>query len=173
MRYWLGGLAVIGVLMIFRNRAAFSMPGMLSLSAAGLDALKKEEGWRDRVYQDMAGFATIGYGHLLKAGEAWPAAITKAEGEAILKKDISSAEASVRSAVLVPVTQGMFDALVSFVFNIGAGQFSKSTMLKKLNAGNYADAADAMLAWHYAGGKANTLTARRNRERDIFMSGIS
>lgn len=181
MRYWLGGLAVIGVLLLFRNRDAFAMPSGYSLSAAGLAALKNEEGFRARVYQDTAGLATIGYGHLLKLGESFPAGVTQAQADTLLKSDVGIAEAAVRKMVKVPITQNMFDALVSFAFNVGtdddadavAEGLGDSSLLKKLNAGDYSGAALGLLDWHNAGGQAGVLAARRTREKNLFMTGIS
>lgn len=181
MRYWLGGLAVIGVLLLFRNRAAFAMPAHYSLSADGLAALKKEEGFRARVYQDSAGYPTVGYGHLVKAGESFPAGVTEAQAVAMLRADVAIAEAAVRKMVLVPITQNMFDALVSFAFNAGTDDDSDavpeglgdSSLLKKLNAGDYSGAALGLLDWHYAGGQPGVLAARRAREKNMFMTGIS
>lgn len=179
-RFMFYGGAVLGVLMLFRNSGLFAMPGSYTLSADGLAALKAEEGFRDRVYQDSAGHATIGFGHLVKTGESFPGAITLAQGEELLKKDVAIAEAAVKKMVLVPITQGMFDALVSFVFNVGADDdadataegLGDSTLLKKLNAGDYTGAANEFLRWIFAGGKP-VLAARREREKELFLAGLS
>lgn len=122
----------------------------MNLSATGLELLKKSEGFRDRVYSDVAGFRTIGFGHRLAPGENYPNPIDLAEAESILASDIALAESAVARLVRVPLTQGQFDALVDFVFNLGSGRLASSTLLRYLNAGRYDDAAWQLLAWDHA-----------------------
>ena len=137
----------------------------MHLSAAGLELLKKSEGFRDRVYADVAGFRTIGFGHRLSPLENYANGITMDQGESILKADIATAEAAVERLVKVPVTQGQFDALVDFVFNLGAGRLASSTMLAYLNAGRQDAAAWQLLAWDHAGGhEIAGLKSRREAE---------
>lgn len=176
-----GAIAVVGVVLLFRNRDAFAMPSGMSLSAAGLQALKEHEGWRPSVYLDTAGKQTIGYGHLIKPGEIFTT-ITPARGEQILQQDVAIAVAAVRKMVRVPITQNMFDALVSFAFNVGtdddadtvAEGLGDSSLLKLLNDGNYTGAADGLLAWINAGGKPDKgLTNRRAAERAQFLQGLT
>lgn len=138
----------------------------MHLSAAGLELLKKSEGFRDRVYLDVAGFRTIGYGHRLGIGECYPRGITATQAEAILACDVATAEAAVSGLVQVALTQGQFDALVDFVFNLGAGRLASSTLLRYLNAGRYDDAAWQLLAWDHAG--ARELAALRLRREAEF-----
>lgn len=123
----------------------------MHLSSSGLELLKKSEGFRDRVYADVAGFRTVGFGHRLVPGEEYPNGITPAQADAILATDIAVAEAAVQRLVHVPLSQGQFDALVDFVFNLGAGRLASSTLLRDLNAGRYDSAAWHLLAWDYAG----------------------
>ena len=116
----------------------------MQLSAEGLDLIKKSEGFRDRVYLDVAGFPTIGYGHLIKPHESFPNGITEAQAAAILSSDVQDAEQAVARLVKVALTQGQFDALVDFCFNLGAGRLAGSTLLRELNVGNYQAAGEAV-----------------------------
>lgn len=137
----------------------------MHLSAAGLELLKKSEGFRDRTYADVAGFRTIGFGHRQASGENYPQGITLLEGEAMLAADVLIAEAAVARIVKVPLAQGQFDALVDFVFNLGAGRLASSTLLSYLNARKYDAAAWQLLAWDHAGSQENAgLKARRQAE---------
>jgi len=146
----------------------------MHLSAAGLELLKKSEGFRDRVYADIAGFRTIGFGHRLRAGEEYFGGITVEQAQAILAEDIGSAEAAVERLVRVPLTQGQFDALVDFVFNLGAGRLASSTLLGYLNAGKYDAAAWQLLAWDHAGSREIAgLKLRRESEFRLWSPASS
>jgi lysozyme len=137
----------------------------MHLSASGLELLKRSEGFRERVYTDVAGFRTIGFGHRLEPGEEYPDGITLPRGETILAADVSIAEAAVERLAKVPLSQGQFDALVDFVFNLGAGRLASSTLLGYLNAGKYDAAAWQLLAWDHAGGREiASLKLRREAE---------
>jgi lysozyme len=138
----------------------------MHLSAAGLELLKKSEGFRENTYSDIAGFRTIGFGHRLTRSENSPAGITLAEAESILADDVAIAESAIARLVHVPLTQGQFDALVDFVFNLGAGRLASSTLLRYLNAGRYDDAAWQLLAWDHAGSRQ--LTALKLRRESEF-----
>lgn len=146
----------------------------MHLSTAGLDLLKKSEGFRDRTYADVAGFRTIGFGHRQASGENYPNGISLAEGNAMLAADILTAEAAVSRLVKVSLTQGQFDALVDFVFNLGAGRLASSTLLACLNAGKYDAAAWQLLAWDHTGTHENAgLKARREAEFRLWSPGSS
>jgi lysozyme len=137
----------------------------MHLSSAGLDLLKKSEGFRDRIYADVAGFRTIGFGHRLAPSEAYPTGITLPQGESILAHDLAIAEAAVERLVKVQLTQGQFDALVDFVFNLGAGRLATSKLLSYLNDGKCDAAAWQLLAWDHAGTQEiASLKARREAE---------
>jgi lysozyme len=141
----------------------------MHLSPAGLDLLKKSEGFRDRVYADVAGFRTIGFGHRLASSETYASAIDLSQGETILRHDLAIAEAAVERIVKVTLTQGQFDALVDFVFNLGAGRLSSSTLLSYLNAGKYDAAAWELLAWDHAGShELASLKLRREAEFQLW-----
>jgi lysozyme len=141
----------------------------MHLSPAGLDLLKESEGFRDCVYVDLAGFRTIGFGHRLSAGDSYPNGISASQGEAILNRDVEIAEAAVGRLVKVPLTQGQFDALVDFVFNLGAGRLASSTLLSYLNSGRCDAAAWQLLAWDHSGSnEILALKARREAEFHLW-----
>ena len=138
----------------------------MRLSSAGLDLLKKSEGFRSRIYDDVAGLATIGFGHRLRRGESFPCGINEAQGEKMLAGDVLVAEEAVTRLVKVSLTQGQFDALVDFVFNLGAGRLAGSTLLRYLNEGKYDAAAWQLLAWDHAG--AREIASLKNRREAEF-----
>jgi len=141
----------------------------MQLSAAGLELIKRSEGFRNRTYLDVAGLPTIGYGHLLLPRESFPNGIEEAQATQILAADVRAAEQSVQRLVKVALTQGQFDALVDFCFNLGAGRLASSTLLKVLNGGRYEAAAEQLLRWDLAGGEVNAgLKARREAECQLW-----
>lgn len=126
---------------------------------------------RIRSYRDPAGVWTIGYGHTkgVRSGQH----ITEAEAEAFLVEDIQVAIASVRRKVNVPLSQHQFDALVSWTYNLGEGNLASSTLLRKLNAGEYSAVPSEMTKWHKAtvnGVKVSLpgLVRRRAAESALF-----
>lgn len=146
-------------------------------SASGRAAITRHEGLRLTAYPDPATGGepwTIGVGHTSRAGPPKVTKgmkITRAQADEILSRDLATFEAAVSKAVKVPLNQNEFDALVSLAFNIGAGAFAKSTLVKKLNAGDRAGAATAFLSWNKAAGKVmKGLTKRREDERRLFLS---
>jgi len=127
------------------------------------------EGWGGSPYLCSGGIATIGFGHTSNVKMTDPP-ITREQGLALLKKDIERFERAVSRLVTVPINQSQFDALVSFAFNLGEGALGESTLLRKLNAGDYVGAADQFLRWNKAGGRVLAgLTRRRKAERDWFL----
>lgn len=143
----------------------------LEYSSAGLALTKSFEGLRLEAYQDSAGRWTIGYGHAgaeVRSGQK----ITEAEAEELLRRDVSSAVACVRGALRVRTSQGEFDALVDFCFNVGRGNFLGSTLLQHVNKGEFAAAAQQFGAWVHAGGAVCAgLARRRAAEAEMFLSG--
>ena len=135
----------------------------------GLALIKHYEGLRLTAYQDSVGIWTIGYGST--AGIIKGMVITEAKAEAFLQQDLETSEQAVSKLVTVPLDQNEFDALVSFVFNLGQGALAKSTLLKKLNALDRSGAASEFLKWNRAGNKPlRGLTIRRESERRLFLS---
>ena len=145
----------------------------MQTSDKGIALIKQFEGCKLTAYQDSVGVWTIGYGWTqpvegkpIRAGMT----IKQETAERLLKTGLVSYESDVSRLVKVGLTQGQFDALVSFTYNLGARSLSTSTLLRKLNAGDYAGAADEFLRWNKAGGKVlNGLTRRREAERDLFL----
>jgi lysozyme len=141
----------------------------VKLSAQGLQLIKQQEGFRSRTYLDVAGFPTIGYGHRLIHPDSFPDSIDEAQAAEILAADVRDAEQAVGRLVKVTLTQGQFDALVDFCFNLGSGRLASSTLLKLLNAGRYAEASEQLLRWDQAGGKeCPALKARREAELALW-----
>lgn len=141
----------------------------MELSAEGIELIKKSEGFRGRVYLDVEGFPTIGFGHRLVHPETFPNGISEDQGTAILLNDVRLAEQAVASLVKAPLTQGRFDALVDFVFNLGERRLAQSTLLRELNAGRTAEAGEQLLRWDHAGVKENSgLKARREAELRLW-----
>ena len=146
----------------------------MQTSDKGIALIKQFEGCKLTAYQDSVGVWTIGYGWTkpvdgkpIRAGMT----IKQETAERLLKTGLVSYENDVSRLVKVNLTQGQFDALVSFTYNLGVRSLSTSTLLRKLNAGDYAGAADEFLRWNKAGGKVlNGLTRRREAERALFLS---
>ena len=141
----------------------------MQLSAAGLDLIKTSEGFRPTTYVDIAGFPTIGYGHRLEPEESYPNGICQTQADVILLWDLRTAEQAVAHLVTVPLTQGQFDALVDFVFNLGSGRLATSTLLQDLNAGRFDDAALQLLRWDHSGNReVAALKTRREAEYRLW-----
>lgn len=146
----------------------------MQTSDKGISLIKQFEGCKLTAYQDSVGVWTIGYGWTqpvdgkpIRAGMT----IKQETAERLLKTGLVSYESDVSRLVKVGLTQGQFDALVSFTYNLGARSLSTSTLLRKLNSGDYAGAANEFLRWNKAGGKVlNGLTRRREAERALFLS---
>jgi len=138
-------------------------------SARGLSLTERFEGLRHTSYQDIRGIWTIGFGHTGKSvgpGQT----ITMADAIALLRADIASAVACVNQRVTVPLNQNRFDALVDFVFNVGSMNFIGSTLLKKLDLGDFAGAAAEFPRWDHAGTTASApLLGRRDAEQTLFL----
>lgn len=141
-------------------------------SQNGLALTQKFEGLRLTAYQDQVGIWTIGYGHTGK--DVHPKlTITQEQANNLLMQDVASAVAAVNRLVTVVFNQNGFDALVDFAFNLGNNALSGSTLLRKLNAGDFAGAADEFPKWCHAGGKlVPGLLRRRQAEQRLFQQGI-
>jgi len=119
----------------------------MKTSKSGLKALMDREGTRLVAYRDTKGIWTNGVGHT--GGDVFPGqVVTTQQVMSWLEQDVKIAEDAVNKLVKVPLTENQFDSLVSFVFNIGVGAFTTSTLLKLLNQGKYADAANQFPRWN-------------------------
>ena len=148
---------------------------VMKINQETIEHLKRSEGLRLRAYPDPATGGepwTIGYGHTSMAGPPKVArgmVITAEQAEQILRTDVEKFATGVEALIKVPVNENQFGA---FAFNVGLGNLKKSTLLKKLNAGNYAGAADEFLKWTKAAGKVMPgLVTRRKGERALFLKG--
>lgn len=145
-----------------------------SLSDNGMKLLEQFEGLRLEAYLDSAGIATIGWGSIkypngnkVKLGDK----TTKAQAKEYKLHDLKEFESTVNTSVTVPLSQNQYDALVSLSYNIGSGAFKNSTLLKKLNSGDYKGAAEQFLAWINSNGKrVQGLENRRKSEMKLFNS---
>ena len=149
---------------------------IISVSSRGQALLHEFEGYRSAAYPDPGTGNepwTIGYGSTVypngrkvQKGDE----VSRAEAAKIFANDLNKFTRSVLSAVEVPLNQNQLDALVSLTYNIGKNAFRKSTLLKRLNAGDYAGAADQFLVWRKSGGRVmDGLVKRRERERALFL----
>lgn len=143
----------------------------MKTSKQGIDHIGESEGIRLTSYLDTGGVWTIGVGHtgpeVVKGLR-----ITYDKAMEWLAEDVREAEDAVNRLVKVKLSQHQYDMLVSFVFNVGEGQFSKSTMLRLLNSGDYTGAGNQFPRWNMDNGKVITgLTNRRIAEKKIFLEG--
>lgn len=137
-------------------------------SAQGLQLTKAFEGLALKAYQDQGGVWTIGYGHTSRnVGPGMT--VTQEQAEQLLESDLASAVTAVNSAVKVELTQGEFDALVDFTFNLGAANLLTSTLLRDVNASRFADASLEFPKWnHCKGMPVAGLLYRREAELELF-----
>ncbi|MDE9539313.1 lysozyme [Xenorhabdus bovienii] len=144
----------------------------MEISENGINKIKNYEGLRLHAYPDPATGVepwTIGYGHT--KGVKPEQVITEQQAEIFLHEDLIPIYAEIQRIVKVPLTQGQFDALCSFIFNLGIGNFIHSTLLKKLNLADYQGAAEEFLKWDRADGRVLAdLRVRRVSEQKMFMS---
>ena len=151
-----------------------------SISSKGLNFLKNYETLQLKMYNDSAGHATIGYGHLIHLGpisgqaseKPFENGLTKEQASALLKQDLSKYEQAVNDNVKVPLCQQEYDALVIFCYNIGIHGFKSSSALKEINKKHYHLVGSKMKLWNRAGGKVSRgLRNRRAEEVEIFEKG--
>lgn len=143
----------------------------MQISHNGLEFVKGNEGYRAQAYLDGGGVWTIGYGTTRINGKPVEAGMTCTEQEATqwLLSDLADTQTAINQLVNVPLTQGAYDALCDFVYNVGITAFKNSTMLKKLDAKDYSGAALEFIRWKYDNGKVvEGLLNRRKREQEMF-----
>ena len=164
---WLLGIfAVIHL----TNQFTHIEENIMAITKSTLSYITEEEGKRNKAYKDTKGLWTIGVGHLIRPGEEHliTATLSDEEVEELLRSDLKWCSEAVEGAVKVPLAQAQFDALYGLCFNIGGTAFKNSTVVRRLNAGDYKGAADAILMWN----KPAVLEKRRKRERELFLSAI-
>jgi len=152
---------------IASNTGSSIVGGIMNISQRGIDLIKNFEEFSPVPYRDAAGWS-IGYGHYMGPNPT----ITNvdfAQAATLLGQDMSRAIRAIQNDVTVSLNQNQFDALTSLIYNIGANAFANSTLLKKLNSGDYAGAAAQFDVWNKSSGSVNqTLVARRASERALF-----
>lgn len=141
----------------------------MNISAEGLSLIKKFEGCELKAYRCAANVLTIGYGSTKGVTEDME--ITQEEAESLLQEEMHEYEGYINDMVKVPLEQHQFDAMVSWVFNLGSGNLSSSTLLKKLNNSEYDEVPAQIRRWNKAGGKVlDGLIRRREAEAKMFMN---
>tara|TARA_Y100000114_G_scaffold118236_1_gene112719 strand:- start:713 stop:1156 length:444 start_codon:yes stop_codon:yes gene_type:complete len=141
----------------------------LNTSAEGIALIKKFEGCELKAYQCSAGVWTIGYGHTKDVEEG--DTISKDQAEEMLVEELHEYENYVNEYVNVALSQNQFDALVSWVYNLGPANLKASTMLKVLNDGKYEDVPYQMKRWNKAGGKVLDGLVRRREAEALLYQG--
>ena len=144
------------------------------INAAGLDIIKRYEGWSSSVYLCPAARYTIGWGSCWD-GKGRPITakhpdITEVTGTAYLRREISHVEKAIGRLIKAELTENMFSSLCSWAYNVGTGNLQRSTLRMKLNRGNYEAAADEFPKWRRGGGRIlKGLVLRRASERELFL----
>jgi lysozyme len=155
------------------------MPAERSLSEKGAEFISGFEGFSAKLYEDTAGHCTIGFGHQVHPGKCdgsepkeFRDGISRKRGLRLLQNDAETAADEIHRSVEVHLNQTQFDALVSFVFNVGIGAFRDSTLLRLLNRGQYDSVPKQLNRWVFSQGqKLDSLIARRKAEGRLFRDG--
>tara|TARA_R110000850_G_scaffold78676_1_gene170026 strand:- start:887 stop:1366 length:480 start_codon:yes stop_codon:yes gene_type:complete len=145
------------------------------LDEAGIEFIKKHEGYRSKAYKDSAEIWTIGYGSIRLNGRAvkHDDVVTEAQAMNQMILDLETFEHAVNEHVTVYLSQRQYSALVSFTYNVGHNAFRNSTLLKKLNQSDYSAVASELMKWVNAGGHVvQGLVNRRKDESDLFLSDV-
>lgn len=137
-----------------------------------IDLIKKYEGFRPQSYQDSVGVWTIGYGTTRINGQPVKQGMTITQDQALqlVQQEVNKLWSQIESIVKVPINDNQMNALVDFAYNLGFNALKTSTLMKKLNAGNFTGAANEFTRWVYAGGKVLPgLVKRREAEKQLFL----
>lgn len=138
-----------------------------------IDLIKQFEGFRANAYQDSVGVWTIGYGTTRINGQPVTAGMTITQQQALqlVQQEVNKLTRQINTIVAVPINDNQLNALVDFAYNLGFNALKTSTLIRKLNAGDYNGAADQFDRWVYAGGKVLPgLVKRREAEKQLFVS---
>jgi len=155
-------------MLIFLIFYIYDSESKMKTSDSCVEMIKEFEGKKQVAYQDPAGVWTIGYGHT-KGVEKGQLCIEKT-CDRFLMEDLEEVEEYIDRLVKVPLTQNQYDALVSWTFNLGSGSLKESTMLRKLNYGDYESVPEEMKKWVYAGDEVlEGLVRRRDAEATLFL----
>lgn len=143
------------------------------VGAAGYSLIQEHEGLRTKTYLDPVGIPTVCYGHTGRFARTG-ASYTPDECEAILKEDIAVHRRGLEKCVTYDLNQNQWDAVTSFAFNVGVGRACKSTLVRKINAGDLDGAAAEFPKWKYAGGRVfKGLVRRRADEAALFFEPVT
>jgi lysozyme len=171
MRYVLTVVTAISILWNIKPNSMPIMEEYMQTSNEGIELIKDLEGLRLTAYDCPAGVCTIGYGHT--RGVYSGMKITEEEAEKFLREDIKEAEQAIEKLVEIELTQNQYDALVSFIYNVGTNAFKNSTLLKKINNNQLSTVPYEFNRWVRSGGKFNRgLQNRRNREVALFQRRV-
>ena len=144
---------------------------MRKTNDAGIALIKRYEGFSAQPYICPAGYETIGYGHVVRAGENFSEGIDMPWAEQLLRDDLRTAERAVIRYIDVPLSDNQFAALASFTFNLGAGALQRSTLRRVVNRGEHFAVPHQLSRWIYAGGKPlKGLVKRRVEEAVLYGS---
>ncbi len=147
----------------------------------GIQLTKQSEGFVSELYNDAANYCTIAYGHLIKLApcdgtepEEFLQGFTEPQGAELLVNDMAKSQLAVMREVKAELSDGQYAALCDFVFNVGSGNFKRSTLLKVINANNFDNVPFQLLRWVKAGGRELAgLKTRRENEIALFFEGIA
>jgi len=162
--------------MILNKTGAKAVAKVTKPGIQNIELIKRHEGLKLQAYLPTPNDKwTIGYGHTKTAHQGMY--ITEDQAEDLLRQDLAWVEAAIAKLVKVKLTQNQYDAVASLIFNIGEGAFTRSTVLRELNQGNYQAAADAFLMWNKQRNRKTGemeelrgLTKRRGEERKLFLT---
>lgn len=170
-----------GIFLEAVERAALP-PGMelRPIFDRGIVLTKTSEGFRSNLYNDAAGYCTIAYGHLLKRANCngtepphFLRGVTEPEGTELLVGDMGAAQVAVMTSVDAELTDSQYAALCDFVFNVGSGNFRRSTLLEVINEKDFPSVPFQLRRWVYAGGREFPgLKTRRENEIELFFDGL-
>ena len=147
----------------------FTYRKKMNIGSKGIELIKHFEGCELEAYKCAAGVWTIGYGHI--KGVTPESVITQEQAEQMLVEELNEYEGYINDMVTTPLSQNQFDALVSWVYNLGGGNLKASTLLKVVNQGEFDGVPAQIMRWNKAGGKVlEGLTRRRQAEADLFSA---
>jgi lysozyme len=154
---------------------AFANPclGSCTISDQGYQFIEKFEGFSPFVYYDTGGVATVGFGHAIRPGDDIHTPLMGPDALLLLKKDVNERVPQINRLIKVPLFQPQFDALTSFSYNVGVGSLRRSTLLKRVNAGQPREVHPCFLVWDKIDKKPSKgLRIRREEEANLYDSGI-
>lgn len=144
---------------------------MRHITDVGLDLIKRFEGFSPTIYICPAGYPTVGYGHLVgpREREQFRHGMSEVGAAELLKQDVCAVEVAVLRLITVPLTDGQFDALVSFTFNLGSGALQRSSLRRVINRAEHAAVPAQLSRWVWAGGRCQPgLVLRRQAESFLY-----